>query len=53
MADQCAGQWYLHSCDLGQSDDDRVGINKFLTALFSFFLQVRYKDLTINHCCFM
>ena len=25
MAHQCAGQWYLRSCDLGQSKDDQVG----------------------------
>eukprot|EP00794_Sanderia_malayensis_P009762 gene9762-10761_t len=24
MAIQCAGQWYLHSCDIGQAEDDRV-----------------------------
>ncbi|XP_065059561.1 non-lysosomal glucosylceramidase-like [Rhopilema esculentum] len=24
MAHQCAGQWYIHACDLGQSAEDRV-----------------------------
>ncbi|XP_047139397.1 non-lysosomal glucosylceramidase isoform X1 [Hydra vulgaris] len=24
MAGQCAGQWYLHACDLGQTEDDLV-----------------------------
>lgn len=48
MAHQCAGQWYLRSCDLGQNKDDQVCVGFDLINFNQFLLYITLAIFIIN-----